>query len=56
MQHQRERAAKVFWTVLRLAAAAVILCSLSYAAFAREPSRDIKVDRVSFPVTLSDGT
>ncbi|HEX8353751.1 MAG TPA: alpha/beta fold hydrolase, partial [Pyrinomonadaceae bacterium] len=55
MQHQRERAAAAAWMILRLTAAAVLLCSLSYAAFAAEPSGDIKVDRVSFPVTLSDG-
>jgi pimeloyl-ACP methyl ester carboxylesterase len=55
MHKQRERAAAIFWAALRLAAAAVILFSLSYAAFAAEPPKDIKVDRVSFPVTLSDG-
>lgn len=55
MHKQRERAAAIFWTTLRLAAAAFILCSLSYAAFAAETPGDIKVERVSFPVTLSDG-
>jgi hypothetical protein len=35
MKHQRERAAAAAWMILRLSAAAVVLGSLSYAAFAR---------------------
>jgi hypothetical protein len=34
MQNQTSRTATALWTALRLAAAAVVLGSLSYAAFA----------------------
>jgi hypothetical protein len=55
MENVHERMTTAFWMVLRLTAAAVIVGLLSYAAFGREASRDLKVERVSFPVTHSDG-
>lgn len=41
--------------MLRFAAVVAILSMLTSAVFARESSQSIKVDRVNFPVTLSDG-
>jgi len=55
LQHQRERTALVAGAILRFAAAVAILFTLTPAGFARESSHSIKVDRVDFPVTLSDG-
>ena len=43
-------------TTLRLLAIAIILFSFAGAAFADEPGESIKVERLSFPVTLSDGS
>ena len=54
--HQRRthtsRAGRAF---LRSAALFAVLVTLAPAAPAQEPSGDIRVDRVDFPVTLSDG-
>lgn len=55
MENVQERMATALWMVLRLTAAAVILGLLSYAAFGREPSRALKIERVNSPVTLWDG-
>jgi len=56
LQHQRERAAHAAGALLRGAVVVVaILFTLTSAAFAGESSASIKVDRVNFPVTLSDG-
>jgi hypothetical protein len=55
MENVQERMATALWMVLRLTAAAVILGLLSYAAFGREASRNLKVERVNLSVTLSDG-
>lgn len=42
-------------TLVRLAATAFFICALSFAALADEATRGVKVEQVSFPVTLSDG-
>ncbi|HWW77926.1 MAG TPA: alpha/beta fold hydrolase [Pyrinomonadaceae bacterium] len=43
-------------TILRLLAFAVLLFSFAGAAFADETPNDIKVERLTFPVTLADGS
>lgn len=55
LQYQRERTSLAVWTIFRLTAVVAILFTLTSAVFARESSQSIKVDRVNFPVTLSDG-
>ncbi|HEY0097786.1 MAG TPA: alpha/beta fold hydrolase [Pyrinomonadaceae bacterium] len=55
LQTQRERTALAFGAMLRFASVLAILFTLTSAAFAQESSRSIKVERVNFPVTLSDG-
>lgn len=41
--------------MFRFATAFAVLCTLTVAVFARESSQSTRVDRVNFPVTLSDG-
>ena len=55
LQHQRERTALAVRATLKFAATVAVLFTLTSAAFARESAQSIKVERVSFPVTLSDG-
>ncbi|MFL6337151.1 MAG: alpha/beta hydrolase [Pyrinomonadaceae bacterium] len=43
-------------TTCRLLAAALLLCSCAAVISAQEQANDIKVERVTFPVTLSDGS
>ena len=54
-QHQHVRTALAPVAFLKFAAAVAIFFTLTNAVFARESSGDIKVERVKFPVTLSDG-
>lgn len=54
IRHGRERTAPAAGALLRFAAALVIISALTAPALAGEP-QDIKVERVNFPVTLSDG-
>jgi pimeloyl-ACP methyl ester carboxylesterase len=53
MKHDHERTAA--GAIFRLAAAVALLCALTSAALAGESSKAVKVERVSFPVTLSNG-
>ncbi|HYY98838.1 MAG TPA: alpha/beta fold hydrolase [Pyrinomonadaceae bacterium] len=55
MSNHPERKNIVKDTALRLFALALLLFSFSAVAYADEPGESIKVERVSFPVTLSDG-
>jgi pimeloyl-ACP methyl ester carboxylesterase len=55
LQDQHGRAAFAVSSMLRFASVAAIFFMLTFACFARESSDSIKVERVNFPVTLSDG-
>jgi pimeloyl-ACP methyl ester carboxylesterase len=54
-QYQQARAALAPGAFIKFAAAVAICFTLTSAVFARDSSGDIKVERVKFPVTLSDG-
>lgn len=56
MSIQRNRTGLVFHAAARLLAVALLLFSSSAVASADEPGQSIKVERVSFPVTLADGS
>jgi pimeloyl-ACP methyl ester carboxylesterase len=53
---QRNRTGLANRTAFGLLAAAIVLFSLAGSAFAQEQANDIKVERVTFPVTLADGS
>jgi pimeloyl-ACP methyl ester carboxylesterase len=55
LQHRGERTALDAGAIIRFAAAVAVLFTLTAAVFAGESSQSIKVDRVNFAVTLSDG-
>jgi pimeloyl-ACP methyl ester carboxylesterase len=55
LQLRRERIAPAVGAMLGFVAVVATLLTLVSAAFARESSEGIKVDRVNFPVTLSNG-
>jgi pimeloyl-ACP methyl ester carboxylesterase len=55
LQYQRKLTVRAAGAMFRFAAVVAILFTLTCAVFAQESSSGIKVDRVNFPVTLSDG-
>jgi pimeloyl-ACP methyl ester carboxylesterase len=55
MSTQRNRINSARDTAFKLLAVALLLLSFNAAASAAEPNESIKVERVSFPVALSDG-
>jgi pimeloyl-ACP methyl ester carboxylesterase len=52
----RNRTGLASYTAFRLLALALLIFSFGAAAHADEQGQDIKVERLSFPVTLSDGS
>jgi pimeloyl-ACP methyl ester carboxylesterase len=55
LQPRRKHTSRAARAILKSVALFAFLFTMSSMVFAQEASRDIKVDRINFPVTLSDG-